>query len=216
MDADYVLKLIDIFMSNLHPTVFAHEYEHPWALWRRYAPLEEIIHDAINIVTSLRAPTVLETSEPSVSSVLLQRTELTIRRVEATAVRQPIGSTAFNSLLTVNSTGSAGIACSLYLTVRLHLMEALQDFVEFAADTMYWAQAVDLLARLPSLQRCAEELLVQLTSVLRTHCSPGSGEPRSAFRMFCLSWPLLVIDRSRHVSFEAKCIATALLQRDEL
>lgn len=200
---------MELFTSDSSPAAFSADFEQPWVSWRRYVPLEPVIQQAIEHVTTLRSATQSNSCGFELAVGLVQTTEAIAVNLEIiTAAKAQEQSMTFNGLLAITSATSAAIVSSLYLTVRLHLLEALHGFLEANAATLPQHQADRLSTIVPAMSNCAGQLFERVTAALHAQ----DKQLTMTLRMFCLGWPLLAILQSPLTSHDIRATAMSSVQ----
>ncbi|KAJ4182994.1 hypothetical protein NW767_013674 [Fusarium falciforme] len=146
--------------------------------------------------------------------------DLVVSQVSPDTSRHSSPPAYFNGLLRSHSAASAAIAKSLYLTVRLHLVDALLR--SFDAQVHVAEADDDLPSPIPEWLVIEQEdglrtLWEEVTAALAPGGqAPGVKEnaPGAASRMFCLSWPIAAISQSTMTSEQWKRRVWELIEKD--
>jgi hypothetical protein len=194
---------MELFTSHSPSATFYADFEQPWISWRRYVPLETMVQQAIELVTTLRLATRSNSCRFELVAGLVQTTEAIAGNLEIMAANARVQSMTFNGLIAITSATSAAVVSSLYLTVRLHLFEALHDFLGANVATLWQDQADCLSTVTPAMSKCAGQLLERVTAALHAQ----DKQPTRALRMFCLGWPLLATMQSPLTGDDIKATA---------
>ncbi|EEU35963.1 uncharacterized protein NECHADRAFT_85379 [Fusarium vanettenii 77-13-4] len=209
--ADTPVKIMDIFSKKADPASLRAEFEGPWIAWPGFYPVDPIVQTSVDLLAEIESTVGLNHSKTHIINVADQvRRVLGSLDLVVSQVSPDTSSPAyFNGLLRNDSATSAAIAKSLYLTVRLHLVNALLRSFD---ALIHVAEADDdLQSRIPEwlviqqeagLRTLWEEVTAALApSEQATEAKNASG---TASRMFCLSWPMAAISQSTMASEQCK------------
>ncbi|KAH7231941.1 hypothetical protein B0J15DRAFT_574673 [Fusarium solani] len=193
------VQIMDIFSKKADPASLKTEFEDPWIAWPRFCPVDPIVQTSVDLLAEVESTMGLNRSKTHIINVadqvrrVLGSLDLVVSQVWPDTSRHSSSPAYFNGLLRNHSATSAAIAKSLYLTVRLHLVDALLR----SFDTqVHVAEADDdLLSQIPEwllmeqeagLRALWEEVMAALEPGGQ---APGANKnaPGAGFRMFCLS-----------------------------
>ncbi|KAI8654540.1 hypothetical protein NCS57_01200300 [Fusarium keratoplasticum] len=217
---------MDIFSKKADPASLKTEFEDPWIAWPRFCPVDSIVQTSVDLLAEVESTMGVNHSKTHIINVadqvrrVLGSLDLVVSQVSPATSRHSSPPTYFNGLLRNRSATSAAIAKSLYLTVRLHLVDALLR--SFDAQVHVAEADDDLPSPIPEWLVIEQEaglrtLWEEVTAALAPGGqAPGAKEnaPGAASRMFCLSWPMAAISQSTMTSEQWKRRVWELIEKD--
>ncbi|KAM6516585.1 hypothetical protein FALCPG4_014766 [Fusarium falciforme] len=220
------VQIMDIFSKKADPASLKTEFEGPWIAWPRFCPVDPIVQTSVDLLAEVESTMGLNHSKTHIINVadqvrrVLGSLDLVVSQVSPDTSRHSSPPTYFNRLLRNHSATSAAIAKSLYLTVRLHLVDALLR--SFDAQVHVTETDDDLPSPIPEWLVIEQEaglrtLWEEVTAALAPGGqAPGLKEnaPGAASRMFCLSWPMAAISQSTMTSEQWKRRVWELIEKD--
>ncbi|KAJ3457011.1 hypothetical protein MRS44_014152 [Fusarium solani] len=151
--ADAPVQIMDIFSKKADPASLKTEFEDPWIGWPRFCPVDPIVQTSVDLLAEVESTMGLNRSKTHIINVadqvrrVLGSLDLVVSQVWPDTSRHSSPPAYFNGLLRNHSATSAAIAKSLYLTVRLHLVDALLR--SFDAQVHVAEADDDLLSQIP-------------------------------------------------------------------
>ncbi|KAI8713781.1 Zn(2)-C6 fungal-type domain-containing protein [Fusarium sp. LHS14.1] len=215
------IQIMDIFSKKADPASLRTEFEGPWMAWPGFYPVDPIVQASVDLLAEIENTMGLNRSKTHIMNVADQvRRVLGILDLIVSQVSPDSSSPAyFNGLLRNDSATSAAIAKSLYLTVRLHLVDALLR--SFDAQIHIAEANDDLLSQIPEWLVIEQEaglrtLWEEVTAALAPsrQATEAKNAPGTASRMFCLSWPMAAISQSTMASEQWKGRVWELIDKD--
>ncbi|RSM07007.1 hypothetical protein CDV31_008849 [Fusarium ambrosium] len=220
------VQIMDIFSKKADPASLKAEFEDPWIAWPRFCPVEPIVQTSVDLLVEVESTMGLNRSKTHIINVagqvrvVLESLDLIVSQVSPDTSRHSNPPAYFNGLLRNHSAISAAIAKSLYLTVRLHLVDALLRSLD--AQVHVSEADDDLLSPIPDWLVIEQEaglrtLWEEVTAALGPNGqASGTTEnaPGAAFRMFCLSWPMAAISQSTMAREQWKRRVWELMERN--
>lgn len=219
--ADAPIKIMDIFSKKADPASLRAEFEGPWIAWPGFYSIDPIVQTSVDLLVEIESTVGSNRPKAHIINVanqvryVLGSLDFVVSRVSP----DTSSPASFNGLLRNDSTTSAAIAKSLYLTVRLHLVDALLR--SFGAQIHVTQADDDLLSPIPEwlvieqeagLRTLWEEITAAL--VLSGQATEAKNVPGTASRMFCLSWPMAAISQSTMASEQWKCRVWELIDKN--
>ncbi|KAL6354170.1 hypothetical protein LRP88_12504 [Fusarium phalaenopsidis] len=220
-----LFEIMDIFSKKADPTSLKTEFEGPWIDWPRFYPVDPIVQTSVDLLAEVKSTMGLNRSKTHIIIVadqvrhVLGSLDLVVSQVSPDTSRHSSPPPYFNGLLRNHSAASVAIAKSLYLAVRLHLVDALLR--SFDAQVHVAEADDDLLSQIPEWLLMEQEaglraLWEEVTAALEPGGqAPGVNKiaPGAGFRMFCLSWPMAAISQSAMASEQWKRRVWELMEK---
>ncbi|KAL2671498.1 hypothetical protein Neosp_014088 [[Neocosmospora] mangrovei] len=220
-DDSVLATLFVLGFFEADPASLRAEFEGPWIAWPGFYPIDPIVQTSVDLLAEIESTVGSNRPKAHIINVanqvrcVLGSLDLVVSRVSP----DTSSPASFNGLLRNDSTTSAAIAKSLYLTVRLHLVDALLR--SFGAQIHVTEADDDLLSQVPEwlvveqeagLRTLWEEITATL--VLSGQATEAKNVPGTASRMFCLSWPMAAISQSTMASEQWKGRVWELIDKD--
>lgn len=224
--ADGPFQIMDIFSKKADPASLKAEFGDPWISWQRFCPVDPVVQTSVDLLAEVTSTMGLNRSETHFINVadqvrrVLGSLDLVVYQVSSHTSRHSSPLVYFNGLLRDHSATSAAIAKSLYLTVRLHLVDALLR--SFDAQVHVAEADNDLLSPIPEWLVIEQEvglctLWEEITAALAPSAQASEAKENAhgaGSRMFCLSWPLAAISQSTFASEQWKRRVWELMEKD--
>ncbi|KAM5355118.1 hypothetical protein ACJ41O_001764 [Fusarium nematophilum] len=215
---------MSIFSRRSDPASLRAEFEGPWMVWTRFCPVDPIVQISVDLLAKIQSTVGLSRPKTHIINVtdqvrhVLGRIDLFVSQISPDTSQHSPPRAYFNGLLRNHSATSASIAKSLYLTMRLHLVDALLRCLD--AQVQVSEADDDLPLPIPEWLVIEQEAgLGTLWEEVTTALAPGApgakrNAPGAAFCMFCLSWPMAAISQSTMASERWKSRVWELIEMD--
>ncbi|KAJ3543278.1 hypothetical protein NM208_g3662 [Fusarium decemcellulare] len=209
------LHIMDIFLNSAEPASLRTEFEAPWSAWPRFYPVEQIVQASVDLMTEIKGGMSSRGLATHTVQLIdrvratLENIDLIVSQILPEVSQDSSCSVYFNGLLKNHSATSTAIVRSLYLTLRLHLVEALslyvvaQPPVEETEDYQFFQTREWLLEHETTVHTLWDQVTAALASG-QQDSEQNRSAPGTALRMFCLSWPFRAMLQSTMVSGQWK------------
>ncbi|KAH7124787.1 hypothetical protein EDB81DRAFT_912089 [Dactylonectria macrodidyma] len=210
------VQIMDIFSKRADPASLKAEFGGLWMAWPRFCPVDPIVQTSVDLLAEIESTMGSNRSSLNATKVIdqvrcvLETLDIVVSQVSEDVSRYSPAPIYFSGLLRNNSATSTAIAKSLYLTVRLHLVDALSRCLDAQvqiaeADDGSWLPIPEWLVMEQDAGLCA--LWEEVTAALAPRGQASGAKlnaPGAALCMFCLSWPMAAISQSTIASEQWK------------